>query len=85
MNLPPEGVRLEAVEDALVSQALNRTHGNQSAAARLLGVTRDQLRYRMERMGLLAPPPKRRALAEHDPAGAEKAGRGNGGASATGV
>jgi DNA-binding NtrC family response regulator len=61
VTLPAEGVRLEAVEDELVRQALDRTRGNQSAAARLLGVTRDQLRYRMERMGLLAPPPKRRA------------------------
>jgi two-component system, NtrC family, response regulator AtoC len=66
VNLPPEGVRLEAVEESLVGQALNRTRGNQSAAARLLGITRDQLRYRMERMGLLAPPPKRRAAAERE-------------------
>jgi DNA-binding NtrC family response regulator len=64
VTLPPEGVKLEAVEEALVRGALERTRNNQSAAARLLGISRDQLRYRMERIGLLAPPPKRRALAE---------------------
>jgi DNA-binding NtrC family response regulator len=74
VTLPPEGVRLEAIEEELVRKALERSRGNQSAAARLLGVTRDQLRYRMERMGLLAPPPKRRAAARG-------AGPGDGGAS----
>lgn len=32
-----------------VSQALSRTAGNQSAAARLLGLTRDELRYRVDK------------------------------------
>jgi two-component system response regulator AtoC len=63
VQLPPQGVRLEEIEEELVRKALERTRGNQSAAARLIGVTRDQLRYRMERMGLLPPPPKRRHLA----------------------
>ncbi len=61
VTLPPEGVKLGEIEHELVRKALDRTRGNQSAAARLLGITRDQLRYRMEQMGLLAPPPKRRA------------------------
>ncbi len=73
VRLPPEGVKLEAVEEALVRQALERTKGNQSAAARLLRISRDQLRYRMERMGLLPPPPKRRRAAE-----AAGAAEGNG-------
>jgi DNA-binding NtrC family response regulator len=63
VTLPAEGVRLEAIEEELVRKALDRSKGNQSAAARLLGISRDQLRYRMERMGLLPPPPKRRAAA----------------------
>ena len=33
-------------------QALARTTGNQSAAARLLGISRYALRYRMEKFGL---------------------------------
>ena len=39
--------------DELLRQALERTQGNQSAAARLLGMSRDQIRYRMQRLGLL--------------------------------
>ncbi len=58
--LPPEGVIWEDVERALVIQALERTDGNQSKAARLLGLSRDQLRYRMQRFGLLDGSPKRR-------------------------
>ncbi len=52
-TLPEDGVDLEAVERGLIAQALGRTDGNQSAAARLLGITRYALRYRMEKYGLL--------------------------------
>ena len=34
--------------DALIRRALAQTHGNVSAAARLLGVTRDYVRYRLK-------------------------------------
>jgi len=50
--LPSAGIRLEDVERDLIEQALERTEGNKSAAARLLGLTRDTLRYRLERYGL---------------------------------
>jgi DNA-binding NtrC family response regulator len=50
--LPDSGVDLEAVERGLLVQALQRTSGNQSAAARLLGITRYALRYRMEKFNL---------------------------------
>jgi two-component system, NtrC family, response regulator AtoC len=49
--LPEDGVDLEAVERGLLQQALDRTGGNQSAAARLLGISRYALRYRMEKYG----------------------------------
>ena len=39
--------------DDLVRQAMARTGDNQSAAARLVGLSRDQLRYRLQRLGLL--------------------------------
>ena len=52
-NLPEEGVDLVQVERGLIAQALSRTDGNQSAAARLLGVTRYALRYRMEKYKML--------------------------------
>jgi DNA-binding NtrC family response regulator len=57
--LPPEGVSLDAVEQDLVRQAMQRSGNNQSRAASLLGISRDQIRYRLEKMGLL--PPKGRA------------------------
>ena len=52
-ELPEEGVDLEQVERGLLIQALDRTDGNQSASARLLGISRYALRYRMEKHGLL--------------------------------
>jgi len=55
-DLPPGGVDLEDVVDDLerhyVEQALEQTGGNQTEAAELLGISRDQLRYRMEKYGL---------------------------------
>ena len=53
MALPAEGVRLEEVERDLVRQALEATGGNQVRAARLLGISRDALRTRMKKFGLL--------------------------------
>ena len=51
-RLPPEGVNLEDVERQLLTQALERAGGNQSQAAQLLGINRDQVRYRIEKFGL---------------------------------
>jgi DNA-binding NtrC family response regulator len=50
--LPPEGVNLEEVERQLLVQALDRSGGNQTQAAQLLGINRDQVRYRIEKFGL---------------------------------
>jgi two-component system, NtrC family, response regulator AtoC len=52
MELPEDGVNLEALERELVVQALRRTGGNQTKAATLLGLNRDQIRYRVEKFGL---------------------------------
>ena len=51
-RLPPEGVNLEEVERQLLVQALERAGGNQTQAAQLLGINRDQVRYRIEKFGL---------------------------------
>ncbi len=48
-ELPAEGINMEALERDLVRQALERSKGNQSRAAQLLGMTRDQIRYRLEK------------------------------------
>jgi transcriptional regulator with GAF, ATPase, and Fis domain len=51
-KLPPEGVNLEEFERQQVVQALERANNNQTKAAELLGLNRDQVRYRMEKFGL---------------------------------
>jgi DNA-binding NtrC family response regulator len=48
--LPTEGISLEEVEMSFVRQALEMSGGNQTRAAELLGITRDQLRYRMKKI-----------------------------------
>jgi len=52
-SLPSSGVVLEEVERDLIRQALRTTGGNQTRTAELLGLTRDALRYRMKKFGLL--------------------------------
>jgi len=52
VSLPDSGLSLEKVEIELIRQALNKTSGNQSRAARLLGLTRDTLLYRMKKYAL---------------------------------
>ena len=55
VRIPPEGISLEKVEEALVRQALKMTNGNQTKAAKLLDISRDALRYRMQKFGSLNP------------------------------
>ena len=50
MQLPVSGVSLDDVEMSLVRQALERSNGNQTKAAELLNISRDQLRYRMKKL-----------------------------------
>lgn len=51
-RLPASGLDLHDLEVELVIQALERTGGNQTRAAALLGLNRDQIRYRMAKFGL---------------------------------
>ena len=55
-ELPAAGVDLEDLERSLVAQALRRAGGNQTKAAALLGLNRDQIRYRIEKFGLTTTP-----------------------------
>ena len=50
--LLPEGMTLEEHERELIRKALERAQGNKSQAARLLGLSRNALRYRLSQMGL---------------------------------
>ncbi|MGE0709862.1 MAG: sigma-54-dependent transcriptional regulator [Planctomycetota bacterium] len=64
--LPPSGLSLRTLERELVVQALERTHGNQTRAAELLGMTRDQIRYRIAKFNL--SPESRYCGGDEDPA-----------------
>ncbi|HEX8888615.1 MAG TPA: sigma-54 dependent transcriptional regulator [Pyrinomonadaceae bacterium] len=48
--LPPGGIMLDDVEMSLVRQAIAQSGGNQTRAAELLGISRDQLRYRLKKL-----------------------------------
>jgi DNA-binding NtrC family response regulator len=50
--LLPEGETLEHWEQTIIREALRRANGNKSQAARMLGLTRNALRYRLSQMGM---------------------------------
>ncbi|MBV8821045.1 MAG: sigma-54-dependent Fis family transcriptional regulator [Acidobacteriaceae bacterium] len=50
----PEGMTLDEYEQSIIREALKRANGNKSHAARLLGLTRNALRYRLTQMGIEA-------------------------------
>ena len=51
-HITEEGLVLDDVEKKLIAEAMDRASGNQSKAARLLGVSRDTLRYRLKKHGI---------------------------------
>jgi two-component system response regulator AtoC len=53
ISIPPGGLDIEEVERELIKQALDLAKWNQTRAARLLNLTRDALRYRMQKFGFL--------------------------------
>ena len=55
-ELPAAGVDLEKLERSLVLQALQRSTWNQTRAGALLGLNRDQIRYRIEKFDLSTTP-----------------------------
>jgi len=51
-NFLPPGMTLEQWEDEMIREALRRANGNKSQAARLLGLSRNALRYRLSKIGI---------------------------------
>jgi two-component system response regulator AtoC len=51
-NFLPEGMTLDDYERSIIREALHRANGNKSQAARMLGLTRNALRYRLSQMGI---------------------------------
>jgi len=53
LSIPEGGTSLEEVERALVELAMKQASGNQTHAARLLDISRDALRYKLKKFGLM--------------------------------
>ena len=51
-RLPAGGINLEELERNLIEEAIGQTQGNKTRAAELLGLSRDTLRYRLEKYGI---------------------------------
>ena len=51
-TLPERGIHLDCLEADLIHQALSRTQGNRSKSAKLLGLSRESLLYRIQKHGL---------------------------------
>ena len=49
---PPAGMTLDQFEDEIIREALRRAQGNKSQAARLLGLSRNAFRYRLDKIGV---------------------------------
>ncbi len=55
LTIPEGGTSLEEVERVLVELAMRQANGNQTHAARLLDISRDALRYKLKKFGLIHP------------------------------
>ena len=53
LYIPEGGTSLEEVEHAMVELAMRQAHGNQTHAAKLLDISRDALRYKLKKFGLI--------------------------------
>ena len=52
IEIPEDGISLEEVEKLYIMKALEKAKGNKTLAAKLLGITRDTLRYRLKKYGV---------------------------------
>ena len=52
LDIPPQGIRMNEVMKDLILKTLDIVGGNQVQAAKVLGLTRSKLRYRMEQLGI---------------------------------
>jgi DNA-binding NtrC family response regulator len=58
LKIPSNGISIDSVLKSLILQTLEITKGNQMEAARILGLTRSKLRYRMQQLGIDSHPKK---------------------------
>jgi len=52
LKVPSKGIKIDVVLKKLILETLNITNGNQVKAAKVLGLSRSKLRYRMEQLGI---------------------------------
>ncbi len=52
LQIPPKGIKIDLVLKTLILKTLKITNGNQVKAAKVLGLSRSKLRYRMEQLGI---------------------------------
>lgn len=52
LQVPPKGVKIDLVLRTLIQKTLKITNGNQVKAAKILGLSRSKLRYRMEQLSI---------------------------------
>ncbi len=64
LSIPEGGTSLEEIERAMVELALRQSNGNQTQAARLLDISRDALRYKMKKFGLMRADEEEEAASE---------------------
>lgn len=64
LEIPPQGIPINEVMRELILKTLEITAGNQVQAAKVLGLTRSKLRYRMEQLGIQPEQRTYRASAE---------------------
>jgi DNA-binding NtrC family response regulator len=66
LYIPEGGTSLEEVERAMVELAMKQANANQTHAARLLDISRDALRYKLKKFGLIhADDEEAEAAADH--------------------
>ena len=53
-EIPANGISLDQLEKSLIEKALQQTNGNQTEAAKILGISRRKLQYRMDKYGISA-------------------------------
>lgn len=52
LQIPTQGIKIDLVLKSLIQKTLKITNGNQVKAAKILGLSRSKLRYRMEQLGI---------------------------------
>ena len=70
LYIPEGGTSLEEIEHAMVELAMKQANNNQTHAAKLLDISRDALRYKLKKFGLI------RADDEENEASADQAAQG---------